>query len=268
MATVYVDSWADFLDAIQVSGDDVILPENEVWDMNDIAPEGVGSLPTILCSSIDGRGTEIRNLHTDGRFYSDSHVLQNVSDLHFTNFILGGSSLFETWHNTRDGVITFTGCKFSGLCGTQTKGVLLPGIGNYGDDYGVIRADRCSFVVDAQRTGYFYAARDMRYCRVHVAVPNGYLQMSAPQWSYLRIDQPTTTALLSYGALACVFDGEMGNVISAGEPASTYPSIFCSDSIPGLASTDHLIGVTRQQLYQPEYLASIGFPIGYDPPEE
>lgn len=263
MADVTVTSWAEFLEAVQVSGDTVIFPENAVWDMNDIAPEGVSSLPVIRCSTIAGNGTEIRNLRTNGTFTFDPYNLTAVSNLHFTNFILGGNALFEANHNTRDGTAVFTGCKYSGLCGTQTKGVLLPGIGTYGDNYGQIRAVQCSFVVDAQIAGAFYAAREMHYCRCDLGVPNGTLKMSAPQWSYIKVDQPLASTLNSLGALACVFDGEMGQVTTAGEPAHTYISIFCTEGLSNLEPTDYLKGVTRQQMLEPEYLASIGFPIAY-----
>lgn len=264
MATITVETWADFIDAVQESGADVVLPENAVWDMNEIAPDGVSSLPTILCSTITGNGTEIRNLKTDGAFTFDPYVLTACSGLHFTNFILGGSALFNANHNTRDGTAIFTGCKYSGICGTQTRGVLLPGIGNLGDDYGQIRAVQCSFVVDAQISGAFYAAREMRYCRCDLGVPNGTLKMTAPQWSYIKCDQPTATQLNSAGALACVFDGQMGSVTTAGDPAHTYISIFCSEGLQNLTPTAYLKGVTRQQMLDPVYLASIGFPVAYN----
>lgn len=267
MSAVSVTNWAEFLEAVQTSNADVVLPENEVWDMNEIAPEGVSTLPAISCNSISGNGTEIRNLYTNGVFTFDPYVLTAVSNLHFTNFVITGNALFEASHNTRDGVSVFSGCKYSGVCGTQTKGVLLPGIGNFGDDYGIIKASRCSFVVDAQRVGYFYAARNMEYCRCKISVPNGTLKMTEPKWSFIRVDQPTADLLNCAGALACSFDGQMQAVVNAGEPDHTFPSIFCSDGIPSLTPTNYLIGVTRNQMRDPEYLASIGFPIAYQAEE-
>lgn len=266
MAEIQVSSWSDFLLAVQESGADVVLPENAVWNMNEISPEGVSSLPEIRCSNIYGNGTEIRGLRTDSNFYSNSHVLEKVANLHFIDFILEGQSLFSTSNNTRDGYIAFSGCKFSGLCGTQTQGILMPGRGTYGDDYGTIGAERCSFVVDAQVPGWFYTARYLEYSRVHCAVPNGYM-LGIARWSYLRMDQPTTESI-PMTIRASVLDGQMQNAVTPPTVDTQFISIFNKDGAPQIEDTAYLKGVTTAQLRDPQYLASIGFPIGYDPPEQ
>ena len=38
MATVQVSDWSEFMTAIAVAGDTVVLPENAEWDMNEMHP--------------------------------------------------------------------------------------------------------------------------------------------------------------------------------------------------------------------------------------
>lgn len=264
MAAVYVESWDEFLEAVQVAGDDVYLPENAVWDMNDIAPEGVDSLPRIECTHIYGRGTEIRNLRTSVYFVVYAPNVEGVDSLHFVNFVADLGVFFIS----SPGHVIFTGCKFSGLCGTQARGVINCDHTTYQN----ASAERCSFVVDSQYGGEFRVASIwIKYCRLHIAVPNGTFRMPANYafFSYFRLDQPTATTLVATSAVGCVFDGQMQAVTTVQTPQSPpFISIYCTDALPSISSSDYLKGVSREHMRDPEYLASIGFPIGYEPEEE
>lgn len=263
MATVYVESWDDFLDAVQVAGDDVFCPENAIWDMNEIAPEGISTLPTVACTHIYGRGTEIRNLRTSVYFVIYAPNVESVDSLHFVNFVADMGVYFISG----SGHVKFSNSKFSGICGTQARGVIDCDHTTYNN----ASTERCSFVVDSQYGGQFRVASiGIKYCRLHIAVPNGTFRMPATSafFSYFRIDQPTATALDARNAVGCVFDGDMQAVTAASTPQSpAYISIFNATSIPGIAPTDYFKGVTEAQLRDPEYLAGIGFPIGYEPEE-
>lgn len=264
MADVYVESWDEFLEAVQVAGDDVYLPENAVWDMNEVAPEGISTLPTVACTHIYGRGTEIRNLRTAVYFVIAASSVLGVDSLHFTNFIADLGVFFISG----SGHVKFSGCKFSGLCGTQARGVIDCDHTTYQN----ASAERCSFVVDSQYGGQFRVASiGIKYCRLHIAVPNGTFRMPANSafFSYFRIDQPTATALDARSAVGCVFDGQMQAINAVSTPQSPpFISVYCTDGIPNISGTEYFKGVTRKQLRDPVYLASIGFPIGYEPEEE
>ena len=268
MASVTVETWEEFLEAVQVAGDTVLCPSQAVWDMNEIAPEGVTSLPRIWCSSIQGNGTTIKNLNTSDYFevFHSSEIFY-ADSLHFENFIAEGGALFLCSKSTRGKNAVFSNCKFSGLCGTGTRGVLRPGTGTQGNDYGGADALRCSFLVDAQTSSGFWACSESaKYCRFQIAVPNGVFTMPKTlEWCYVRADTPLQQGICPAGSLACVFDGEMQNVTQAQEPSHTFISVFNKTSIPNLTESEYLKGVTDAQLRNADYLYSIGFPIGVDP---
>ncbi len=260
MAEIQVSSWSDFLLAVQESGADVVLPENAVWDMNEIEPEGVSSLPEILCTNIYGNNTQIRNLRSSAAFAFSANGQPVIDSLHFINTVAD----VGIFHAPAYGQLILSGCKISGLFGAQAQGVVNTGTNRNAS------AIRCAFVCDSQRAGTFSAVNiRAKYCRIHIAVPNGtFLFPSQQEWSYFRIDQPQATTLACTGATACVYDGQMQNVTAAGEPGHDFISIFNSDGAPQIEDTAYLKGVTTAQLRDPQYLASIGFPIGYDPPEQ
>ena len=257
MADVYVNTWAEFLEAVATEGNTVICPSQAIWDMNEIEPEGVTALPTVKCTSIQGNGTEIRNLKTTTYFPLEMPYVQSVNNLHFVNFIADNGVFFIS----HSGHMWFHGCKFSGLCGAQALGVIVCGTNQNAS------ADRCSFLIDAQRAGAFHAVNmTAKFCRFSIAVPNGTFTMPYNlQWCYVRADTPLQQGICPAGSLACVFDGDMQNVTQAQEPSHTYISIFNKSSMPGLQESEYLKGVTTEQLLNADYLYSIGFPIGVDP---
>jgi hypothetical protein len=83
MAEVYVNSWQDFVTAIGVAGDTVILPEEAEWDMNEILPYGLQSNITFACNKIDGRGTRIKNLNLNSYVFQYSE--QDIKIIHNLN---------------------------------------------------------------------------------------------------------------------------------------------------------------------------------------
>ena len=268
MADVYVNTWAEFLDAIAVEGNTVICPSQAIWDMNEIEPEGVTTLPAINCTAIQGNDTTIKNLHTTAAFLAYPAVFDSVDALHFENFIAEGDGLFHMSSPTQGGGTTrFSRCRFSGLCGTNTRAVIRPGSGTWGDNYGNASAYRCSFMIDAQTSSGFWAVgASAKYSRFHIAVPNGVFTMPGTlQWCYVRADTPLQQGICPAGTLACVFDGNMQNVTQAQEPDHTFISVFNKSSMPNLEESEYLKGVTTEQLLNADYLYSIGFPIGVDP---
>ncbi len=63
MAEVTVSTWPEFVSAVAVAGDTVIVPPGTVWDFNDISPQGLAST-VYLFANVKGNGLVIRNLRT------------------------------------------------------------------------------------------------------------------------------------------------------------------------------------------------------------
>lgn len=267
MATVNVTNWPEFVAAVAADGDTVVCPESAIWDMNEIAPEGVAGFP-MNCAEIQGQGTEIKNLRTSSPIMIQNSTLnQAISDLNITNFIQESGPLFSTTGNSNGMYATFSGCKFSGLLPQNTRFFCQPS-----RKYGIF--SRCSFTLDMQFNAaqaamicdkYTYGQYPLKYCRVHVQLPNGTLFYPFAEWSYIEVDCPGMTKLNINGATANVYNGELPLLTSViGAASAAYPSVYNHDSMPDFAGTTNVIGVTDAQLHDATYLASIGFPIGVE----
>ena len=263
MATVNVTSWAQFVQAIAVSGDTVVLPSGELWDMNEIAPEGVSDNIPIRCAVINGNNTEIRNLHIFGKFVVYNNLEMN--DVIFKNIVSENTAFIDQSSSQR--TITMNRCIITGLTGLNTIGFI----------YGPVTASRCTFNVDlTPSTGSeIYLVRNLfaaTYCRISAKFPQytGRLQLYASvggiKYCYVNIFAPATTQIYSYMFSGCVVTGNYGNAFDA-QPGSYRPAFvsvydvaaFSDEFVPG---ADYFKPVTQSQLYDASYLASIGFPIG------
>lgn len=269
MATVSVNSWSEFVAAVAVTGDTVICPQNAIWDMNKIAPEGIAGFP-IVSAEVRGNGTEIRNLRVassinlggGGDFY------QSIDALHFTNFVCESNPFFVACGIQRQGSRTdFTGCKFSGLL-PQDARLFCAVSGNYGDTRPTHFA-QCAFTIEyaynASTATQITSNGTIKYCRMNIQLPNGSLFYPGASWSYVRIDCPAMTRLHIGSAAANVYDGDLPQLTGViGAAAATYPSVYNKDSMPQFSGAANVIGVTEAQLHDAAYLASIGFPIGVE----
>lgn len=269
MATVQVNSWADFVQAVAVAGDTVVCPEGAVWDMNEIAPEGIAGFP-ILSAEVRGNGTEIRNLRVassidlggGGNFY------QSIAALHFTNFVSESGSFFGASGAARQGPHTeFAGCKFSGLLPQNAQYFCEVAGGSH--DTRPTDFMRCSFAIEFGYNNEWYATQitrngTIKYCRLNIQLPNGALFYPNASWSYIRVDCPAMQLLHLGGAVANVYDGDLPQLTNAMGTGETYPSVFNKDTMPQFSGVTNVIGVTEAQLRDPAYLASIGFPIGVE----
>ena len=121
-------NWNEFVDAITRGGTYVECPEDTVWDMNEIKPDGVDQI-YIRCTRIIGNGLIIKNLYCRANqlFYTRFHESYNytmqhsvsIYDIHFINmniynrFLRIGESN-DSWDtNTR--YFIFYGCTFTGI---------------------------------------------------------------------------------------------------------------------------------------------------------
>ena len=262
MATVNVTSWAQFVQAIAVSGDTVVLPSGALWDMNEIAPEGVSGNIPIKCAVINGNNTEIRNLHLFGKFVVYNNLEMN--DVIFKNVVFESTAFMDQASSQR--TITMNICIITGLAGLNTLRFI----------YGPVTASRCVYNVDitpstSSEVYFIQLLFSAIYCRISVIFPQytGRLQLNAStggiKYCYVNIFAPATTEIFSYVFSGCVVTGNYGNAVdghSSYRPAfvSVYDvAAFSNDFVP---DADYFKPVTQSQLYDASYLASIGFPIG------
>ena len=121
-ADPYVPStWAEFVTAVGTASAYVSVPEGTVWDMNDIAPEGISSEITVAAYRVEGNGAEIRNLFfTGGGCFTmptnPSGNYHSLINLIFSNIMIeNGSCFVKTPANpTNWQTLTLAQCKLSG----------------------------------------------------------------------------------------------------------------------------------------------------------
>ena len=107
--TVTVTTWNEFVAAVAVSGDTVVLPEAAEWDLSDA--ETITEPVEIACAEIQGNGTTIKG----SRFEIAGYCVRNanpltVDALHWESVYAECSEAF--WQE--DAAVDMTGSMFSG----------------------------------------------------------------------------------------------------------------------------------------------------------
>lgn len=259
MATVTVSNWSEFVAAVAVSGDTVVCPAKDVWDMNEIAPEGISTNITINCAEIHGGETEIRNLHMYGKFVVSSSLVMN--DLYMKNIVCEERYFFDN-----DYAMTMNGCIMSGIFGVNTGDFCKAGLS----------LTRCSVNIDmtsasmqVHLSGYPFTSV---YSRLTLQYPLAYsnfdLNSNSGQIKYCMVTvyNPAMPYFDSSPYSGCVILGNFGEATDSnsygdhGAFVSVYDSAAFSDEFT--TANAYFKGVTREQLYDAAYLQSIGFPIG------
>lgn len=249
MAEVHVQNWAEFVAAVAVAGDTVILPEAERWDLNEIAPEGVLESIPINCAKIIGNGTSIWN----GRFYGSFQVDgTEIEDFHIINYFCSVATVVGTG--------AFSRCMVSGL---SASGVYIPIIG--------ASFHRCAFNVELQATGNVWAVDGvLTYCRIilHAALASN-LDVSSRRSTKTNCEiilyMPNVPYIYFGNAINCTVRGNMQAATYFGKYDYDYSQttiVNTSDLAENATVATPLIGVTDAQMQDAAYLASIGFPIG------
>lgn len=272
MATVNVTSWAEFVQAVGVSGDTVVLPNKAEWDINELYPEGYTGNITINCSEIDGNDSTIKNLHMFGSFIlgsaSAAHTIQNLS---LTNFVAETTTnaFFQWAYGSGRKTLTFSGCILSGLCGTKPERLAQK------DDTHELKLSRCSinisFTTSANTFGIF-PVTEAKYCRLkqnvqNAVITNVFVLFGDCKFCEIDVYVPQLAAgKLNVSDLsACKLLGGYGSATFYANSASSareFPSIYLADALPDAVEGQYMRGVTRDQMRDAEYLSSIGFPIG------
>lgn len=266
MATVNVTSWAEFLEAAAVSGDTVVCPENAVWDLADLEPEGHSGTITIA-SDVIGNGTTIKNLvltdlggsafdvsggtSTQHRSISGLNIINATFEVASTNIVIGNFADFEL-------------CTFSMLARGANKFV--------GDTCNVYR---CAANIETTSGTFTIGGNNAKFdyfnCKISGSsltafrnFPTSYTNRSAKvNNSYIILDTPSITTLAFNAGNSNVFRCTGANVTSLTGYTATSFSLAVDTDFPNLTSASSgWKFVTEAQLRDAAYLQSIGFPIG------
>ena len=263
MATVQVSNWAEFLAAIAVSGNVVECPENAVWDMNDIEPLGHLSNISISCSQINGNGLRIKNLRLFGMFIATSKCFFN--NVLITDLIASGSAVNSDLFR---GDIFFRNSAVSCILSSSYRDFLNRNT-NYDDDV----ADNSSFYVEASAANFQFKSGPgssdySRYCRFEIHAPNatGQVLSGTMLTCEIVIFAPNSTKIYSCDFIGCTLRGNLASVSEQSWSGSWEGdiSVYSTDGFnPSYRPKypQYFIGVTEEQLKNPEYLRSLGFPI-------
>lgn len=274
MADVYVTSWQEFLQAILVSGDTVHCPENAIWDMNNIEPDGHVGAIRFDCDNVYGHNTTIKNLKYDGQIIFKNGFVE-ISDLHWENMLVNTGTYDKkviflregTWSSESD-LVLMTLCKISGFftkddaSSIYCEQLISKGIKHY----------RCGFNVESASHGRFNLPTLMEYCNFLAQLPD-VRQIDANVTSEGRINYRFSNIVIVganitsdasfYGAVCSVFRGRKERLTGFSNASGGYPSLYCTDDMPAVTEPGTgFIGVTESQLRDASYLQSIGFPIG------
>lgn len=262
MASVNVSNFSEFIAAVAVSGDTVNLPSGATWDLNDSYPEGyTGDIP-INCEAINGNGTEIKNLHFYGKFVVPADL--TINDLSMTNLVCEDTTFFGNGGNTRK--ITLNRSIFTGLFGVNAQYF---NSSKMHMNRSVVNLNMTS----ASGTIFFcWDTFTAIYSRITLNYPSTagslWINSSVGGINYCRFTAicPGIPNFDSRHFSGCVILGNFGNAYdfneygAHGSFVSVYDSAAFSDGFT--SPNSYFKPVTQSQLYDAEYLATLGFPIG------
>lgn len=277
-----VDTWADFVTAVGKSDAYVECAEGTVWDMNDIAPDGINSRINIYAKSISGNGAIIKKTYftSNGSFFFANST--SVTGVDFLDSLIESGTFIY-----RAGAATFQECRFSGIIQDSTffyntanssayikrssinlqfQGNSLLCCGYYvGNGIGgrPIICQNCnvrlsgsstnSSTITSYDSNYKYNLITFENCLISGVNPFKYLYVS---WAW---SSGTYSSKYSVFDIVCS-SGQF--VTNAPRYSSIVNCIINSDKLNGATVDTAIKKVTDDQLHDASYLQSIGFPIG------
>lgn len=279
-----VDTWADFVTAVGKSDVYVECAEGTVWDMNDIAPDGINSKINIYAKSISGNGAIIKKTYftSNGSFFFANST--SVTGVDFLDSLIESGTFIY-----RAGAATFQECRFSGIIQDSTffyntanssayikrssinlqfQGNSLLCCGYYvGNGIGgrPIICENCnvrlsgsstnSSTITSYDSNYKYNLITFENCLISGVNPFKYLYVS---WAW---SSGTYSSKYSVFDIVCS-SGQ--SIINAPRYSSIVNCIINSDKLNGATVDTAIKKVTDDQLHDASYLQSIGFPIGVE----
>ena len=265
MADVYVNSWAEFVEAIGVAGDTVYLPENAEWDMGEILPYGLQENVSFACSKIDGRGTRIKNLNLNSYCFSYSEQdIKAIHNLLMTDWI-GTNYFFDLRYGSE-----WFRCAISGITSAAN---IIYNQNSY--SYSAVEMASCSINVESSANVFRIVntgGGKYSYCRIEAHAANS-SEGNIGNQNYLCCElafyAPNAT---DYFYVYSFQNGNLlrGNLKSIPAISSSWAqwsgltSVFSADMFAdGVTSPfpDNFVACTEEQLKDAAFLRSLTFPI-------
>ena len=255
-----VDTWPDFVAAVGTTGAYVEVVPGTVWDMNEIAPLGAGTV-SINCAEINGNGAVIKaaNITSDLLQFGHSCTVRRLNILDFDGKAIvmrvsGGATatlkkcsvtgIFNAVHSSifysDSGQIVFTADEPE-YPGEKELGSMIDIISNNGSGI----------------CGAYYAgtALSLRYTNLHYV---GDFNGSAYRHG-VSVSDSLITGELNNAEFVSIRRTEIN--ASGTLSSSSAVQTLVNSSKATIASGD-FTAVTPEQMTDPVYLQSIGFPIG------
>lgn len=244
-----VSTWPDFVTAVGTAGAYVEVAPDTEWDFNDIAPEGAPTVG-VLAAHVDGHGCTLKNVRADNVFLNfragNATTFENFSIIDFLAnsaiFFFGSSQTFTIRGTVLTGVQTGSGTLY------RNKGnIVFQANSNSG----------CGFRVNCRGGDLFSGSYSHSFTDTFFGLSGG--------------NVGTNTATCGQ-LINCYIEGECGTVFTQGSSRNTIVNCTAQRVHAGgtnmLVNSDKCSNITRgtavtdEQLRDPVYLASIGFPIG------
>lgn len=265
MAEVQVSNWAEFVEAIAVSGDTVILPEEAEWNMAEILPYGLQSNVSFACRKIEGNGTRIKNLNLNSYTFMYSGMdVKYINNLKCTDWI-GTNAFFDLRYGSE-----WFCCVISGI--TSYNCVIYNG-NTY--NYSSVNMCSCSINVESSNNRFNLvdkATGNNYYCRIELHAPNNtdISDLGANYCIYCELiyyAPNATNPIAPYRFNGCTMRGNLHSVTSMSSSWQGYTNVPCiyqddtfNDEITNPYPTK-FVACSESQMHDAAYLRSFGFPI-------
>lgn len=264
---VTVSSWADFVSAVATAGETVSISLDTVWDMNEIAPLGAGTVD-IYCDKIIGNNAVIKSPNVTSNFLV-FHNPCTVSRLNIDTFQASANVVYT------DATVEFGKCGFSGLCITDAAfaynntGSIIFGLdepqyageGELGCNFNIVAANGAQLA----QGRYNGNVRLFRYANIHFAGTSmtGWNLSTTESISLYDSYVSGEVGMLYFHSCERTILNARGTVGKNSYGNRAKNSLCNTDRATIDASyTSALIPVTGEQLADVAYLQSVGFPIG------
>lgn len=257
-----VGTWDEFVSVVGTSGVYVEVVSGSVWDMNEIAPNGLTSTVN-LYAIVKGNGLVIRNLRSSlDVTFEVSNTSPEIWDISFENIIQSGGAFIKgsiTW-------ATYSYCRFHNcvFTGKMINAVFLELL-RTGAVFSADDDSSCGFEFDFCGSGYF--------CNVHYDIGTTMTDC------VLKFGGESTGSNSRIKNLTnCEICGEqpwsswnIGNLttsivnmeIDSSQSFTASPSVTLLNTGKAQGTiSGNFLEVTDSQLKDASYLQSIGFPIG------
>lgn len=277
-----VSSYTELEEAVSTSSDGSYIAfdpnaTDKVIDMNEVYPEGCPTL-NLRLRHLNGNGWTIRNLYVKsiwinlGDGNDNNNAIYNLSVESFRHESTSPFIRANFTNYYRDGQVIHD-CSFSGI----TKASVF----FYGTSWTPVCLKKCSFNIEYNGTSTFRLTNSCDseinfennvvkiVMRTGAIYSSGFLKQSGNVINNLFDITTIASESFKISSSSCNFTdnviiGNHSGDITCSHSGQTGVSIFNSDTMPNVVSTDYLIGCTSAQLLDAAYLSSIGFSIGVD----